>query len=158
MYRSILFAVALALPLAACGRPSSMNDASPSGAAFNEALYSNLDVVAGETSVPSSPIDRLKARAEGDVREALKDPMSAQFRSEVASVGGNCVMGQVISKNGFGALTGYQGFVWTDGATAIQDANQQRWLKAQGECFAAIGREAKAFVDEQQSAGKRRIH
>lgn len=52
-------------------------------------------------------------QAEKNTRESLKDPDAAQFRNTMASTKGQCVVGEILSKNGFGAYTGWQPFVWT---------------------------------------------
>lgn len=52
-------------------------------------------------------------QAEKNTRESLKDPDAAQFRNTMASLKGQCVVGEILSKNGFGAYTGWQPFVWT---------------------------------------------
>lgn len=156
MYRHTILAFVLALPLAACGTSTVGNSGSPDNPAFNEALYANLDATNDSASTDgSSPMEAMKNRAELDVRETLKDPAAAQFKGLVAAVEGKCVMGQVLSKNGFGAFTGFQSFVWTDGSVAVQESDPQRWMKAQGDCIAAIGAEAKKYVDEQRSNGVR---
>jgi len=62
-----------------------------------------------------TPVERLIARAEKDVRDKLKDPSSAQFKDDGGSVAGKCVYGEVLAKNSFGAFDGYDGFYWKNG-------------------------------------------
>lgn len=60
---------------------------------------------------------RAKAQAEREtrykqlVREALKDPDSAQFRNIRFVQGGSVMCGEVNAKNGFGGYAGFTSFV-----------------------------------------------
>ena len=64
-------------------------------------------------SPAQSPENDLIHQAEQNTRESLKDPDAAQFRGMLASTEGQCVVGEILPKNGFGAYSGWQPFVWT---------------------------------------------
>lgn len=65
----------------------------------------------------------LKTDAKTAVERLLKDPGSAKFRSVliVKNDGVEVVCGEVNSKNGFGAYTGYQYFLSVAGKTMLQE-------------------------------------
>ncbi|PIT47340.1 hypothetical protein BHC46_07360 [Snodgrassella alvi] len=77
----------------------------------------------------------LNSRAQENVKMVLKDPDSATFRNMV----GSC--GEVNSKNGFGAYTGFKRFMAPDPAiTVIEDEGQmdaEEFNKAWASCAKA---------------------
>lgn len=96
--------------------------------------------IAKENELSSEPSadQRLVAKAEADVRSHLKDPNSAEFENVSAMVAGNCVIGRVIGKNGFGASTGYHGFVWKPGHVVFEEeAGLLPFVDAQNACVDA---------------------
>ncbi|WOC01223.1 MULTISPECIES: hypothetical protein [unclassified Providencia] len=60
--------------------------------------------------------------AENRLKENLKDPSSAEFRDSRMGSGGS-VCGQVNSKNGFGAYTGYKKYIQIGPATMVDDGS-----------------------------------
>lgn len=91
-----------------------------------------------ELSSEPSADQKLVAKAEADVRSHLKDPSSAEFEKVSAMVAGNCVIGRVIGRNGFGASTGYHGFVWKPGHIVFEeDAGLLLFVDAQNACVDA---------------------
>jgi hypothetical protein len=74
-------------------------------------------------------------RTQDSIKEQLSDPDSAEFRNQILfrSLGVNApvVCGQVNSKNGFGGMTGYQGFVGYPGTVFLQEQlpDNAEWQK-----------------------------
>lgn len=58
-------------------------------------------------------------RAMASARDSMKDPTSVMFKDVTASAKAKCIEGMILAKNGLGAYTGYQSFVWINGQTHI---------------------------------------
>ncbi|QIK95910.1 hypothetical protein G7076_05000 [Sphingomonas sp. HDW15A] len=76
--------------------------------------------------------------AEEKLKEALKDPESADLRNVRVPGGASYACGEVNSRNGFGGMTGYKRFIAGAGSgmpTAIEGENievsefQYAWLR-----------------------------
>lgn len=57
--------------------------------------------------------------AMASARDAMKDPTSVKFKDLRVSAKAKCMYGKILAKNGFGAYSGYQNFVWINGKTYI---------------------------------------
>jgi hypothetical protein len=146
MFKPLVQATFLASFLWGCGSLEKLNHNAVDDAAFNEALYSNLDAPRDDAAGSGgSPREALIARAEKEVRDALKDPDAAKFQAgSFASLGGQCVVGKVLAKNGFGAYDGYKGFVWTKGNVVLQESGIVPYLDASSACTDALIKESKS--------------
>ena len=76
-------------------------------------------------SKPANPDQEFAERAMASARDAMKDPTSVKFKDLTVSAKARCMYGQILAKNGFGAYTGYQSFVWKDGKTYIDPGEIQ---------------------------------
>lgn len=102
------------------------------------------------------------SEAEAEVRKALKDPGSAQFRNEVVYTEG-IVCGEVNGKNGFGTYTGfkpftYNGNVYIDDAVKWGEWCNNRMGKRVASLQRALAREKLACADETQDAEVRQVN
>ncbi|PHP19795.1 hypothetical protein CG471_10595 [Sphingobium sp. IP1] len=89
-------------------------------------------------------------KAMASARDAMKDPTSVKFKDVTASARANCMYGQILGRNSFGAYTGYTGFVWANGKTLIDPGKVQSnviidnvgdfisYSKARSECMATM--------------------
>jgi len=70
-------------------------------------------------SKPADPERAYADKAMASARNAMKDPTSVKFKDLTVNTRRKCMYGQILAKNGYGAYTGYQGFVWVNGETYI---------------------------------------
>lgn len=70
------------------------------------------------------------------VKRHLKDPDSVEFR-DVASYENGVTCGQYNAKNGYGAYSGFQGFVYDNGAVSLQSNNE--YMSARDKCTVGMG-------------------
>ena len=68
---------------------------------------------------PANPDQEFAERAMVSARDAMKDPTSVKFKDLRVSAKAKCMYGRILAKNGFGAYSGYQNFVWINGKTYI---------------------------------------
>ena len=84
------------------------------------------EAVADKPADSSPDPFRVKAASIGRLRGELKDPDSMKVRNEVVPYGKAYLCGEVNSKNSFGGMTGYKGFIASPSKTvpiAIQGEN-----------------------------------
>jgi len=74
---------------------------------------------------PANPDEQFAEQAMASARDAMKDPTSVKFKNLTVNSKTKCMYGQILAKNSYGAYTGYQGFVWQDGATYIDPGTVQ---------------------------------
>lgn len=68
----------------------------------------------------SQEADRAFAeRAFVSARDAMKDPTTVKFKDVTVSAKANCMTGQLLAKNSYGAYTGYTDFVWINRRTLV---------------------------------------
>ena len=84
-------------------------------------------------------IDTAK-QAESDVRDLMKDPDATKFKQLVANGQAQCVSGQFMGKNSYGAYDGYRIFVWDHGKITLQGDSPVAAAGASFACIAAMER------------------
>jgi len=74
---------------------------------------------------PANPDEQFAEQAMASARDAMKDPTSVRFKDLTVDSNRKCMYGQILAKNSYGAYTGYQSFVWVEGATYIDPGTVQ---------------------------------
>jgi len=76
----------------------------------------------------TKPVDterQFADQAMDSARDAMKDPTSVKFKDLTVNSKNRCMYGEILARNSYGAYTGYQSFVWVDGATYIDPGTVQ---------------------------------
>lgn len=74
-----------------------------------------VTVTACEQSKSLTPTEKFAQKALQSARDSMKDPTSVKFKNVQGNAAAKCIYGEVLAKNGYGAYSGYNRFVWVDG-------------------------------------------
>jgi hypothetical protein len=80
--------------------------------------------------------DKQAMDAKDAVKRQLKDPNSVEFR-DVESYENGVTCGRYNAKNGYGAYSGFQGFVYDKGVVALQ--SDKEYTSARDKCTVGMG-------------------
>ena len=94
-----------------------------------------------------TPSQKLEQQAQEAVSHGMKDPSSAEFRSLDVFAGSGVVCGEVNAKNSFGAMAGFEGFVYDNGKVWLASSDDIEFSRARLRC-------ADASLDEIDPDGK----
>lgn len=107
----------------------------------------------GAISLKEKPVDPNQTfanHAMASAKDAMKDPTSVKFKDLRVSSKAKCMYGKILAKNGYGAYSGYQDFVWINGKTYIHPGELmtgtivnnldefEAYIRAYGGCTNAI--------------------
>lgn len=110
------------------------------------ALLAACSLLAG-CGIAITPTQKLEQQAKAAVSRTMKDPSSAEFRSLDIYSGSGVVCGEVNAKNSFGAMAGFEGFVYDNGKVWLSSADGIEFSRARLRC-------ADASLDEIDPDGK----
>ncbi len=79
---------------------------------------------------PNSPTSILEQNAKESVANLMKDTESAKFRNLSVDEKSNVVCGEVNSKNSYGAMAGFEGFIYENGTAHLEsDSGYSAFIK-----------------------------
>ena len=88
----------------------------------------------GSTDTPEQVLER---QAKDSVSRDMKDPASVQFRNVEIYARAGVVCGEVNSKNSYGGMAGFQGFVFHDSGVVLEEAGELEYIRARLNCLKA---------------------